>query len=212
MSFEQQMQNIDAQLGSMPKKNRVMFYALVATALIVFSYVFIGLDLQEEAEVKKDRITVLEESIRKNDLSLYERKITKENERLLLLAQKCDDAQYLSTSLHAKLEAMKYLNTDAQGMADMLDRILKHSVFLGVNIHKVTVDYSESDFMPQIKKRGKIVIDGDASFHSILKLMRFVELQKALIKIGDVSISLNDELKDVYPTFALTITGYGIEL
>ncbi|MCJ7766431.1 MAG: hypothetical protein MUP09_10885 [Thiovulaceae bacterium] len=212
MNIEQQMQDIDAQLGNMPKRKRMMLYVSVAAALIGAGYYFVGLDFQEDAEVKAQRIMVLEESIRKNDLSSYEHKIAKEKERILLLAQKQEQEQYLSTSLHTKLEGMRYLNTDAQGMAAMLERILKHSVVLGVNIHKVTVDYSETDFMPQITRRGKIIIDGDAPFYCILKLMRFVESQKALIKIEDVNMRLTDELKEKDPAFALTITGYGIEL
>ena len=87
---------------------------------------------------------------------------------------------------------------------------MKESVVLGINIDKITLDNTLSDYTPQIQKRGTIVIEGKAAFRSVLKLLRFIESQEALIEIVNVNFDLGE--KTTSPDFAISIAGYGINL
>jgi len=81
---------------------------------------------------------------------------------------------------------------------------------LGINIDNITLDNTQSDYAPQIQKRGTVLIEGKAAFYSVLKLLRFIESEEALIEISNADFNLDD--KRSLPDFSILITGYGIKL
>ena len=212
MNMTESLQDIDNQLEAMPKNNRLMLYAFVTISIIGFIYYAFGMTLEEEVETKENSIMMLENKIIKSNPALSERKIVKEKKHHLTLAQTRQDEQYKLTALRSKLERMGYLSADAKGMANMLDRILKESVYLNINIDKVTMDKVENEDTAQIQKHGTITIEGSASFQSSLKLLRFIELQEALIEIENVRFDLDEKETSTLPAFVIKIAGYGISL
>jgi len=210
MSLKEQLNDIDLQLELMPKKNRQMVYASVVLAVVAFSYYFFGIDLQEECRVKEEMVIELEDKLAKNKAALYKSKIGKNQEKILLLNKKYEDERYKETALRVKLERMDYLSSDAKGLADILDRLLKHSVGLGVNIDKIIIEEAQKEYKAHIEEKGSINIQGSANFRSVLKLLRFIESQEALIEVKNVHFDL-DEAKSK-PSFVIMITGYGINL
>jgi len=211
MSLKEQLNNIDLQLEVMSEQNRKMLYASVLIGTIVFVYYFFGLSLQEENSVKEEAVVKLEKKLAENRVSLLEKKIIKDNQQILLLAKEYETQNFKATALRTKLERMDYLSSDARGLADILERILKKSVSLNINIDKITLDNVRQQFTQQIEKRGSINIEGTASFNSVLKLLRFVESQEALIKIENVHFDL-DKKDANFPDFVIKISGYGISL
>lgn len=212
MNIEESLHDIDNQLEAMPKNNRMMLYAFVAIAIIGFIYYAFGIALEEEVETKENSIAMLENKIVKSNPAIAERKIANEKQYHLTLAQTHQDEQYKATALRNKLERMGYLSTDAKGMAKILERVLKESVRLNVNISKVTMDKAQNDTQEQIQKRGTIIIKGSASFQSTLKLLRFIESQEALIEINHVRFDLDEKENSGLPAFIITLIGYGISL
>lgn len=210
MSIEQKLQEIDLQLEVMPEQNRKMLYASIFIGVVAFIYYFFGAALAEEVGVKEEKLLALQKQLAENKISLYEAKIQKEQKRILFLAQEQQTGEYAAKALRMKLERMDYLSSDAKGMADILERILKNSVVLGVNIEKISLDNTQSSYAAQIEKRGAILIEGEAPFHSVLKLLRFIESQEALIEIENVKFDLKKSSSS--PDFSITITGYGIRL
>ena len=211
MSLKEQLNNIDLQLEVMSEQNRKMLYASVLIGTIVFVYYFFGLSLQEENSVKEQSLAKLEKKLAENRVSLLEKKIAKDNQQILLLAKEYETQNFKATALRTKLERMDYLSSDARGLADILERILKKSVSLNINVDKITLDNVRQQFTQQIEKRGSINIEGTASFNSVLKLLRFVESQEALIKIENVHFGL-DKKDANFPDFVIKISGYGISL
>ncbi len=210
MSLHSKLAEIDLQLEVMSKQNRQMLYASVFIGVVALVYYLFGVDLQAESEAKEESVITLEKKLAENRISLYEKKIAKEQEKILLLSQEYREESYKANALRTKLEGMDYLSSDAKGLADILERILKHSVVLNVNIDKISLDDEEEEYKAQIIKRGKIRIEGSANFSSVLKLMRFIESQEALIEIENVHFDLKD--KRAFPSFFITITGYGISI
>jgi len=211
MSLKEQLNNIDLQLEVMSEQNRKMLYASILIGTIVFVYYFFGLSLQEENSVKEQSLAKLEKKLAENRVSLLEKKIAKDNQQILLLAKEYETQNFKATALRTKLERMDYLSSDARGLADILERILKKSVSLNINVDKITLDNVRQQFTQQIEKRGSINIEGTASFNSVLKLLRFVESQEALIKIENVHFDL-DKKDASFPDFVIKISGYGISL
>ena len=211
MSLKEQIDNIDLQLEVMSEQNRKMLYASVLIGIIVFVYYFFGLGLQEENSSKEETVMKLEKKLAENRVSLLENKIKKDNQQILFLAKEYETQNYKATSLRTKLERMDYLSSDARGLADILERILKKSVSLNINIDKIILDDIRQKYTQQIEKRGAINIEGTASFSSVLKLLRFVESQEALIKIENVHFDL-DKKDASHPDFVIKISGYGISL
>lgn len=211
MSLKQQLTDLDLQLEVMSEQNRKMLYASVLIGTIIFVYYFFGLSLQEEAESKEATVSKLEKKLADNKISLYENLIVKNKKQILFLSKEYENEQYKATSLRTKLERMDYLSSDARGLADILERILKQSVVLDINIDKITLDDARKQYTQQIEKRGNITIEGTAGFKSVLKLLRFVESQEALIEVSNVHFDL-DRKDASLPGFVLKINGYGISL
>lgn len=210
MSIEQKLEEIDLQLEAMPQQNRMMVYASIVIGLIGFTYYFFGVSIQEDVMLKEEKAMALQTKLAQNKVMQFEAKIRKNQERILVLAQEHQDEEYKSRALRTKLERMDYLSSNAKGLADILERVLKESVVLGINIDKITLDNTLSDYAPQIQKRGTIVIEGKAAFRSVLKLLRFIESQEALIEIVNVNFELGE--KTTSPDFSISIAGYGINL
>ncbi|PHR54927.1 MAG: hypothetical protein COA44_12060 [Arcobacter sp.] len=210
MSLKQQLIDIDLHLELMPKNNRIMVYVSVFFGFIALMYYFIGLDLQKQTGAKESQLLSLEQKIAKSKVNLYKSKIVKNQKKILLLDAQYEQGKYQETDLRVRLEKMDYLSSDAKGLADILDRLLKESVRLGINIQKVILDDTKEDYKAHIKYEGIIRIEGDASFRSVLKLLRFIESQEALIEIKSVHFGLEEESKT--PSFVIMITGYGIRI
>ncbi|MFC2074320.1 hypothetical protein ACFLR3_03620 [Campylobacterota bacterium] len=211
MSLKQQLADIDLQLEVMSEQNRKMLFASILIGTIVFVYYFFGLTLQEEVESKEATVSKLEKKLAENKVSLFENKIRTDKQQILLLLKEYENEQYKATALRTKLERMDYLSSDAKGLADILERILKQSVVLNVNIDKITLDNAHKKYTEQIERQGQITIEGAAAFKSVLKLLRFVESQEALIEVGNVHFELVGKESDL-PNFVLVINGYGIRL
>ena len=128
----------------------------------------------------------------------------------MFLDSQYEEAMYKETKLKVKLERMDYLSSDAKGLADILDRLLKESVRLGVKIEKILIDNEEKDYKAYIKQKGTIRIEGNATFRSVLKLLRFIESQEALIEVKNIHFGLEQANKT--PSFVIMITGYGISI
>lgn len=210
MSIKQKLQEIDLQLEAMSQQNRMMVYASIVIGLIGFTYYFFGVSLQEDVMAKEEKVMALQTKLAQNKVLQFESKIAKSQERILVLAQEHQEGEYKARALRTKLERMDYLSSNAKGLADILERILKESVVLGINIDKITLDKTLSDYAPQIQKRGTIVIEGKAAFRSVLKLLRFIESQEALIEIVNVNFDLDE--KTTSPDFSISVAGYGINL
>ena len=211
MSLKQQLTDIDLQLEVMSEQNRKMLFASILIGTIVFVYYFFGLALQEEAESKEVTVSTLDKKLEKNKISLFENKIRTDKQKILLLAKEYENEQYKATALRTKLERMDYLSSDAKGLADILERILKQSVVLNINIDKITLDNAHKKYTEQIERQGQITIEGEAAFKSVLKLLRFVESQEALIEVGNVHFDLSRKESDI-PGFVIVINGYGISI
>ncbi len=210
MNLKRQLADIDLQLEVMSEQNRKMLFASVLIGAIVFVYYFFGLSLQEEVESKETRVSSLEKKLAENKSALFEEKIRTDKQQILLLSKEYENEQYKATSLRTKLERMDYLSSDAKGLADILERILKQSVLLNINIDKITLDNAQEKYTEQINRQGQITIEGTAAFKSVLRLLRFVESQEALIEVKNVHVDL--DRKDARPGFVLIINGYGISL
>lgn len=210
MSLKEQLKDIDLQLELMPSKNRLMVYASVALGVIVFVYYVFGVDLQEQFSQKEQTLLTLEKKLAENKISSYKSKIAKNQKKILVLAEEYELQHYKETDFKVKLEKMDYLSSDAKGLADILDRLLKHSVILGVKIQKIVLEDKEEEYKAHIKTKGSIVIEGTSSFRSVLKLLRFIEAQEALIEVKNIHFNLDESSSD--PTFVIVITGYGINV
>ena len=210
MSLQEQLSEIDLQLEVMPENNRKMLYTSIFVGIVVFAYYVVGLDLQAEHERKQNKVAALETKLAESRISLFESKIKSTEKKILFLAEEHQQASYKAQSLRTRLEKMDYLSSDAAGLADILERILKRSVDLGVSIDKITLDDSREAYKAQIEKRGNIIIEGGADFRSVLKLLQFIEAQEALMEISNIHFDLQD--KSINPSFEIIITGYGISL
>lgn len=210
MILKEQLEEVDLQLELMPEKNRKMLYISIFLGIVVSVYYLFGLGLQAEFTTKEETIELLEKKLAESKIGLYKNKIKKSEEKILFFKQEHQNAVYKAQSLRTQLERIDYLSSDAKGLADILERILKHSVVLGINIDKITIDDLEETYTQQITKHGHIKIQGVADFRSVLKLLRFIEAQETLTDIENVRFNL--EVDKYKPSFFITITGYGVSL
>jgi len=210
VSISQSIKDLDLQLEVMPEQNRKMLYGSVFLAFIGLFYYAFGISLKEEAQSQEIELQAIKQKLSENKMSLYENKISKTKKSILVWAKKFEDAKYQETSLRVRLEEIDFLSSDAKGLADILDRLLKNSVTLDVSIEKIILDDTVKDYKAQIKQRGTIHIEGSADFTSVLKLINFIESQEALLEVQEVHFSLRQKQK--LPYFELKIRGYSIEL
>ena len=173
-------------------------------------YYFFGVNLQEEFHTKEERLIELESEIADNKLESFKNKIFQNKKNLLKLNKKYEDARFKQTSLKVSLDRMDYLSSDAKGLAEILQRLLKRSVILGVSIEKISLDDNVQEYTAYIKETGSIKIEGRADFLGVIKLIRFIESQEALIEVKNVHFELEEVNKT--PSFVIMITGYGVSI
>ena len=210
MSLKQNLNDIDLQLEAMPKKNRLMVYASVTMLFLGISYYGFGVSLTEENEQKHAEIESMNSEIQKINPNLYAKLIKKEETKILKIAQATEEEKYKSTALRVKLEGMDYLSADEKGLADILDRILKESVRLNINIEKIKIDKLEGKLTSQIEKRGSMTITGKAKIYPVQKLLRFIEAQEALLQVDYIKFNINEEENIDFPDFKIILVGYEV--
>jgi len=187
-----------------------MVYASVTMLFLGISYYGFGVSLTEENEQKHAEIESMNSEIQKINPNLYAKLIKKEETKILKIAQATEEEKYKSTALRVKLEGMDYLSADEKGLADILDRILKESVRLNINIEKIKIDKLEGKLTSQIEKRGSMTITGKAKIYPVQKLLRFIEAQEALLQVDYIKFNINEEENIDFPDFKIILVGYEV--
>ena len=207
-NLKAKLEEIDSQMEAVPRVKRVMALGSIFFGLIIMGYYFYGIDLEEEFHSKVLELSRLEKKLTENKLDRYKRQINKENEKFLEFKTVYERAGYKNTYLLTQLQGIDYLNSDSRGLADLLERILKYSVKLNVEIERIHIEKNKRDYSAHIKEKGVIKIEGVSDFAALLKLLRFIEEQEALISISNLTFKLDQESSK--PLFLIHITAYGI--
>lgn len=210
MKIKDTLNEIDVQLEAMSKNNRLIIYAFLVISFVGFGYYILGAFLMDEAVLKEAKISQLKRDILKIKLPVYKKQIEAEKKVNYELSQVYEREKYKSTSLKVKIDDFEHLSADERGLADALDKILKKSVQLRVNIDKVSIDEIHDKVSTQIDKRWSISINGKASFYSIQRLLSFIESQDILLKVEYIKLNLNEEKHSIYPDFKIILAGYEV--
>lgn len=208
--FETQLTQLDDQLENMPRAQRLALFVLIPVALIGMGYFFIAEALEEQTEFNEQSIARLERTIAANPVGTLKRKIAKAGKEALELETKIETEQARKRFLQSRLERNDFVIFDQYGFAKLLDRVLKESVNLSVQIDRVDNEARKEHYFGNFWILKKVQIEGSGSFRSIVSLVRFIEAQKALLKMEGVTIRRDGDLED--PLFRIEFVNLGVVL
>jgi Tfp pilus assembly protein PilO len=200
------LSDTEAQLEALSAPKR---WAVIAgTAMMILALGWYGWieDLQMQADGMETKAEQLQQKVLRNDLRLYAAKIKKVQRTRLALAEKLQRKEAAKRYLQSRFESIGFIWFNQRGFAQLLDRILKKSVELGVRIDLVEVKDAGRPLTPLIETKKRLDIEGGGRFADIVKLATYIESLEAMLKIDDLGFELDKGGKSL---FHMTVLTYG---
>ena len=201
------IEETERQLEAFGPFKRTLVTAGTALAVLAAGW-FLWLEpLNDETQVLRTQAERLAQRIARIDLRRVTARLDQTRRERLRLEEELARADAAKRYLQSRIHALEFVWFEPENSLWMLDRILKRSVELGVRIDSVENVETHEDVTPLIEKSREIRVEGAGRFADILRLVRYIESFRALVKTRSLRIWLDEEEKEV--RFALLFDGYG---
>lgn len=180
--------NINDYLQAQPKNHRIVFYVAIVIAIIFFGYILALSDMMEEVEDGKMQIQEKEQKLKKaksptrfTKLKIMDKKIKKTNEAIKQKEENIEkQGEYL------KIISLKQI--DDSTFAVFLKRILSQTKQMNVKLINAKVNSKQMPYFGKLVVKKELMLKGNGRFLNVLKLLRFAEEQKFLIKLQSLKV------------------------
>ncbi len=183
----------------------------VGTALMILLLGWFGWiePMEQEIDAKRMECEQLEQKIDAVDLRRVNVKLQQVKRERLALEESLREMEAAKRYLQSRAKKLDFIWFEQKSFLEMLDRVLKKSVDLGIRIDLIESRDEEGDVSPMIRKEKSVHIDGAGRFADIAKLIHYIESFHALLKVESLKIALNDEGETL---FHLDMVSYGAKL
>jgi len=203
------LHDTEAQFESFSPAKRMVITA--GTALMVVALGWYGWiePMQQQIEAEKTECEQLEQKIASVDLRRVSRKLEQVKRERLKLQESLQEMEAAKRYLQSRAKRLDFIWFEQKSFLEMLDRVLKRSVELGLRIDLIESQDESGEVSPMIEKRKAVRVEGAGRFADIVKLIHYIESFNALLKVERVKISLSEEGETV---FHLDLLSYGAKL
>lgn len=203
------LQETENQFESFSPAKRLIVTA--GTALMILALGWYGwIDpLTQQVEAEKTECEQLEQKIASVDLRRVGLMLEKVKGKRLRLQEELEKTEAAKRYLQSRAKRLDFLWFEQKSFLEMLDRVLKRSVELGLRIDLIESSDESGEISPMIEKKKAVRIDGAGRFADIVKLIHYIESFNALLKVDGVKISLGEEGETL---FHLDLLSYGAKL
>lgn len=207
-SFDDQLTTLDEQLEAYEPAVRWSIYSIIALSLLLMSWMFFTSDMMDELSALEDKNSALEMKIAQSSPEAYKIKIANVKKSLLQEQSKIADLENKKQVILFQMSQSQGLLFDNRQYAKILDNLLARSVSLGLKIELMQSEDTDKVFYGKVKQYKTLTIKGSGSFLSIAAFITFIEEQKSLVEVQNVTIRSDDEK----PSFQATVKYMGVAL
>ena len=203
------LEDTEAQFEAFSPAKRIII--TVGTALMVVMlgwYVWIE-PLQQQVDAERMECQQLAQKIASIDLHRIAQKLQEvKNERLKLL-ESIEEMRAAKRYLQSRAKALDFIWFEQKSFLEMLDRVLKRSVELGLRIDLIESWDESGEVSPMIERKKTVHVEGAGEFAQIVKLVHYIESFNALLKVEHLEIGLDEKGETL---FHLDLLNYGGKL
>lgn len=207
-SFDDQLTTLDEQLEAYEPAIRWSIYIIIALSLLLMSWMFFTSDMMDELSALEDKNSALEMKIAQSSPEAYKIKIANVKKSLLQEQSKIADLENKKQVILFQMSQSQGLLFDNRQYAKILDSLLARSVSLGLKIELMQSEDTDKVFYGKVKQYKTLTIKGSGNFRSIAAFITFIEEQKSLVEVQNVTIRSDDEK----PSFQATVKYMGVAL
>lgn len=207
-SFDDQLTTLDEQLEAYEPAVRWSIYSIIALSLLLMSWMFFTSDMMDELSALEDKNSALEIKIAQSSPEAYKIKIANVKKSLLQEQSKIADLENKKQVILFQMSQSQGLLFDNRQYAKILDNLLARSVSLGLKIELMQSEDTDKVFYGKVKQYKTLTIKGSGNFRSIAAFITFIEEQKSLVEVQNVTIRSDDEK----PSFQATVKYMGVAL
>ncbi|WP_201352409.1 type II secretion system protein GspM [Hydrogenimonas urashimensis] len=203
------LRETESQLEAFPPAKRMALTA--GTALMIVALGWYGWiePLGEQIDAARMECRQLEQKIAAVDLRRIERKLEEVKKRRMELEEKVQETAAAKRYLQSRAKRLDFIWFEQKSFLEMLDRVLKRSVELGLRIDLIESSDDKGGVSPMIERRKRVRIDGAGDFPDIVRLIHYIESFNALLKVEGVKIGLDKKNETL---FHLDLVSYGAKL
>ncbi|GEM_PF-1678405 len=208
MSLSEWIRESEEKFSSMPMAMRwtLILGAAVVMAMLIWM-VWVDPVLKEKEETEQS-IQSVYSKIKRLRPSLLTDKILQTRQKKLEMKERIDLIRAQTLYLKSRLSAIDDVRFTQRKFADMLEKILKKSVALGIRIDKIEVESDEPFSVAPLLARIKVLhAEGAGTFASIVTLSWFIESLNPLYAVKNLKIWFDPKKKTL---FSMDINIYGM--
>jgi Tfp pilus assembly protein PilN len=164
--------------------------------------------MMDELSALEDKNSALEIKIAQSSPEAYKIKIANVKKSLLQEQSKIADLENKKQVILFQMSQSQGLLFDNRQYAKILDNLLARSVSLGLKIELMQSEDTDKVFYGKVKQYKTLTIKGSGNFRSIAAFITFIEEQKSLVEVENVTIRSDDEK----PSFQATVKYMGVAL
>lgn len=207
-AFDDQLTALDEQLEVYEPATRWSLYIIIALSLLLMSWMFFTSDMIEELVSLQDENSALEIKISQSSPEAYQSKIANIKKSVLQKKAEVTDLENEKQAVLLQMSQSQGLLFDNRQYARILDLILERSVSLGLKIESMQSEDTDKIFYGKVKQYKTLTIKGSGNFRSIAAFIAFIEEQKTLVEVENITIRSDEEK----PSFEATIKYMGVAL
>ncbi|WP_353661786.1 hypothetical protein [Hydrogenimonas sp. SS33] len=183
----------ERQFESYGAKTRSALIGGAALAVLAAGWLFWLEPLTEEIEAAQSRAARLQSRIAAVNLRALNRELARVKKQNLELRETLQKADAARRFLQSRASRLDFIWFDQKRFLDMLDKVLRRSVTLGLRIDLFESRPAAEAISPLIEKRAHVHIEGAGDYGQILRLLRYIESFRALLKTDSVRIGLDEQ-------------------
>lgn len=206
--LDDQLTQLDEQLQAYEPHIRWSMYVILFLSLLLMSWMFFTADRMDELTALQDENSALEVTIDQSSPDAYQRKIAQIKKSILQKKAALTDLENEKQAVLFELSQSQGLLFDNRKYAKILDLLLARSVSLGLKIKSMQSEDTDTVFYGKVKQYKTLTIKGSGNFRSIAAFFAFIEEQKSLVTVENVTIHSDEEK----PTFEATVKYMGVAL
>ncbi len=207
-AFDDQLTSLDEQLEAYEPATRWSMYIILAASLLLMSWMFFTADMMDELTALEDENSALEIKIDQSSPEAYQSKIAHVKKLLLQKEGEITDLENEKQIVLFQMSQSQGLLFDNRQYAKILDLLLARSVSLGLKIESMQSEDTDTVFYGKVKQYKTLTIKGSGNFRSIAAFFAFIEEQKSLVEVENVTIHSDEEK----PSFEATVKYMGVAL
>lgn len=202
------MNKLENYLLHVTQRQKWMIYGIVVIVIGMLMY-NMSMPMTEEIESLQSRIETLEQGIAKDSVNSIKKEIDLRKKDLLRVNEMIEKQKEQTTFLISNLYKIQYAFFNEKELANSLDKILKKSLSLNLNIDFIkNKEVKKEDIAMLLKHKKSIEISGNGGYKEVVSFINHIENLNLLLKFTQIKIEADkDNVK-----FSLLIDIYGIGL